>query len=82
MWLCVCLTVRTFASSLSLCRYWGRSKETADAFTADGWFKTGDIAGKLSNVTSTVILSCIVTCFNQFIDQAGTLSLVGHQQTS
>ena len=76
------MLVCTFTSSLSLCRYWGRSKETADAFTADGWFKTGDIAGKLSNVTCTVILSCTVTCFKQFIDQASTLSLVEHQQTS
>jgi malonyl-CoA/methylmalonyl-CoA synthetase len=24
--------------------YWGREKATKDAFTADGWFKTGDIA--------------------------------------
>jgi malonyl-CoA/methylmalonyl-CoA synthetase len=24
--------------------YWGRSKETADSFTEDGWFKTGDVA--------------------------------------
>jgi len=24
--------------------YWGRPKETQDSITADGWFKTGDIA--------------------------------------
>jgi malonyl-CoA/methylmalonyl-CoA synthetase len=24
--------------------YWGRPKETADSFTEDGWFKSGDIA--------------------------------------
>jgi malonyl-CoA/methylmalonyl-CoA synthetase len=24
--------------------YWGRPRETRDAFTADGWFRTGDVA--------------------------------------
>jgi long-chain acyl-CoA synthetase len=28
--------------------YWGKEKETAEAFTEDGWFKTGDI-GKLED---------------------------------
>ena len=28
--------------------YWGKEKETAEAFTEDGWFKTGDI-GKLDD---------------------------------
>ena len=77
----ICVCVGDFTSSLSLCRYWGRSEETAAAFTADGWFKTGDVAGEHSH-GACMVWHVIVTCSNQHIDQAGTTSLAEHQQTS
>lgn len=31
-------------SPYNLLRYWNRARETAEALTSDGWFKTGDLA--------------------------------------
>ena len=67
---CTCVQVTAICDHLSfegaptsslpspLCRYWGRSEETAEAFTADGWFKTGDVAGELCRVACILCMSC------------------------
>lgn len=37
--------------SILLTSYWNKPKETQESFTTDGWFKTGDTAGKYVLVT-------------------------------
>ena len=32
--------------SILFTSYWKKPKETQESFTTDGWFKTGDTAGK------------------------------------